>query len=1173
VESKLPKISIVVPSYNQSSFLQKTLDSIFSQEYPNLEVVVMDGGSNDASVRIIQTYQEKLKYWQSQPDGGQANAINMGMSHCSGDIVAWLNSDDWYINESFWIIAHAFQENPEGGLFIGNGFRYKGGLYKPFCPRHIAIQREMLDEGLDYILQPATFVSRAAWLLSGGLDPELCYGLDWDLFSRILKEKPAVLINEFLAVSREYEQTKTASGNLTRAKELLNIADQNAANKKTFSRAYYWMVNAIHEALALKSEYEDSQMPHEESPLINELLRIVSQCAHKTITLGSAFYFLETLLSIDIQSNGFPDECRKPIYLAMQRIQLEMKNKWGTPDPFPIQMDEQDKVFIPFAKSFGHNEKFFQTVKFPPKISIIVPSYNQAEFLSKTLESIIYQNYPALEIMVFDGESTDESVEIIQSYASHLAFWQSEADLGPAHAINKGLAMATGEIVGWLNSDDVLVEDALWMIAQEFVENPGTEVVFGNALYIDEQDHLFLADHGAHKTGLYFGELEPLSKVPYYWTYVHAIPQPTVYFHRQLLEKTGFLDQSYQFIFDFEFFWRLRKKSKFQKIEKTLALYRIHSRSKTSNWNKFLKELFRFSRPLWPDKNTSEYQTVTSSLLHHYFSKKYGRYRRRNFIEKQIIKFIIENRIANPESLATPLELSILVKKIRVRVLHLVRDLLREVVAKVYRYSGKLLKNSLRRLFNPASIKNKPENSIDFANILPETLSRQDLTYSIDNKEKKYTITYAGFLFPRHPGHSGGEIRDFHILRKLLSISTLDFFALFNPSVVGNQKDLRSYFRLVYDPKILNTFLPDLVDNSALDQNFSTRLLRWLRNKKIPVYGPNYHNDFTNFAPLNKAYVLRGLHQILRVYKSDFLFVGPQLNPLPLQLSYLPEKTRLILSSYDVEAIRMERIAASQKGLAGIAMRWEANRAQVFEHDTLQHYDGIIAVSETDKDAYVQRYHFDPNRILALDNSVDTDYFSFRPRIKTENPNIVFIGSLGYWPNDEAAQRLIKDIMPVVRRDFPTARVWVVGQSPSEKLLSLSDGDLDIITGQVDDVRPFLDMATLACIPLQTGSGTKYKVLEAASAGVPIVCTPLALEGLSLRLDDHVLVGQTDQELASAILMIILNPESRIMAVQHAVAHVEEHYSWNRNLEKLSPWLDIIQKMPKRTKPIFTEGK
>jgi hypothetical protein len=90
---------------------------------------------------------------------------------------------------------------------------------------------------------------------------------------------------------------------------------------------------------------------------------------------------------------------------------------------------------------------------------------------------------------------------------------------------------------------------------------------------------------------------------------------------------------------------------------------------------------------------------------------------------------------------------------------------------------------------------------------------------------------------------------------------------------------------------------------------------------------------------------------------------------------------------------------------------------------------------------------------------------------------------------------------------------------------------------------------------------------------VPIVCTPLALEGLSLRLDDHVLVGQTDQELASAILMIILNPESRIMAVQHAVAHVEEHYSWNRNLEKLSPWLDIIQKMPKRTKPIFTEGK
>src|SRR5579859_7922275 len=92
----LPRISIVVPSYNQARFLPEALDSIFRQGYPHLEVVVMDGGSDDGSVKVIESYAPRLKYWQSRPDGGQSAAINAGMGHCTGDLVAWLNSDDFY---------------------------------------------------------------------------------------------------------------------------------------------------------------------------------------------------------------------------------------------------------------------------------------------------------------------------------------------------------------------------------------------------------------------------------------------------------------------------------------------------------------------------------------------------------------------------------------------------------------------------------------------------------------------------------------------------------------------------------------------------------------------------------------------------------------------------------------------------------------------------------------------------------------------------------------------------------------------------------------------------------------------------------------------------------------------------------------------------------------------
>jgi glycosyltransferase involved in cell wall biosynthesis len=304
----------------------------------------------------------------------------------------------------------------------------------------------------------------------------------------------------------------------------------------------------------------------------------------------------------------------------------------------------------------------------------------------------------------------------------------------------------------------------------------------------------------------------------------------------------------------------------------------------------------------------------------------------------------------------------------------------------------------------------------------------------------------------------------------------------------------------------------------------------------------------------------------LKTRKPDFLFIGPQLNPLVLQQPCIPDETRVILSSYDIEKIRISRMARSQTDrTTRDAIEWEARRAEAFEKDTLAHYDGVIAVSQLDKNTYISEYGFEPERILALDNSVDTEYFSFKPRVHTNQPEIVFTASLGYWPNDEAARRLVQRIMPWLRKEHPDARVWIVGQSPSSELLKLADGRLNIVTGLVPDVRPYLDMATLTCIPLLTGSGTKYKVLEAASIGAPIVCTSLALEGLSLKPDEHVLVGESDEEIAHAISKIISDPQRYADVTLRAVEHVRKHYAWDANLDKLDSWLDTIIRLPRRS--------
>jgi hypothetical protein len=237
----LPRISVVVPSYNQGRFLREALDSIFRQDYPALEVVVMDGGSTDDSVDVIRSYADRLKHWQSGRDGGQSAAINAGMRHATGPVVAWLNSDDFYVGDCLWTVADAYLRFPGHGLYVGNGFRHDNatGRQTPFCRGQLALNRRALVHGLDFVLQPSTFFLKEAWDRAGGLDPALRFGMDWDLIIRIAQGWPAVLMNEFLAASREYDETKTRNGGLERILELCSLVRRHTGNELTPGTLYY----------------------------------------------------------------------------------------------------------------------------------------------------------------------------------------------------------------------------------------------------------------------------------------------------------------------------------------------------------------------------------------------------------------------------------------------------------------------------------------------------------------------------------------------------------------------------------------------------------------------------------------------------------------------------------------------------------------------------------------------------------------------------------------------------------------------------------------------------------------------------------------------------------------------------------------------------------------------
>jgi glycosyltransferase involved in cell wall biosynthesis len=205
-----PKISIVTPSFNQADFLEETIRSVLLQGYPNLEYILIDGGSTDGSLEIVQKYAPWLAYWVSETDSGQSQALNKGFVRSSGEIMAWLNSDDRYAPGALFKVAQAFMAgNTLWAAGLVNKIDAQGRVTQPGRR-----QEEKLENwyvGAPY-LQPGIFWRRELWQRAGQIDEGLQYSFDYDLLMRFVREQPfAQWVNAHLADFREHPASKTCA--------------------------------------------------------------------------------------------------------------------------------------------------------------------------------------------------------------------------------------------------------------------------------------------------------------------------------------------------------------------------------------------------------------------------------------------------------------------------------------------------------------------------------------------------------------------------------------------------------------------------------------------------------------------------------------------------------------------------------------------------------------------------------------------------------------------------------------------------------------------------------------------------------------------------------------------------------------------------------------------------
>jgi len=895
--SKVPKISIVTPSLNQGRFLQDCIDSIRAQNWPNIEHFIIDGGSTDDTMNVIKRNRKSITGFISEPDKGAADALNKGFAKCTGDIVAWLNADDFYLPDAFNTVADAYEKNAGASFWFGNGIRAdeKGDEISVFNSSLMRYNHKALVEGLDYILQPATFMNPAILKEAGPLDVQMKWTFDWDLWIRMAKLSEPVAIDAKLAASREWGETLTANGGFRRAEELRMMAERNSGNSMTAGALCYWLESVTKQLHANIGNYNETtrvalwqlsieaqnelrklgvkndgspsgpedyaivgqsgQLEPEEAavaqmviavdlypllagvsggivPWVKGVLReMVRLYPHDRVVMFhrpgvspiqidgdnvewvalhdhpvlfyqdmtrhcesiSADAILRTypqdlnpnlpfrkqvFVIPDIQHEYFPNFFPKAVLASRRRAfayalscggaiatmtghsrETMVNDAWTVTDdvflmpaalpeelletPTDADLPEEAKAFdqffympaniwphknhrrlfeafklalpnlpantglvlsgspegvsetlqgfedlpiihlgfvphiqvaalfsratalvyfslfegfgMPLLEAFHHGTPVLcsNTTSLPevggdavlacdptdvaamahlmqrittekglreslsekaklrvlaydwarpahalrsalervshnpvefeqrqPLVSIVMPTRNHGHFIRESIDSVLDQNYGKIELLVMDGASTDNTVEILKSYGDRIR-WISERDKGQADAINKGTALLNGQVLAYLNSDDILLPGAVETAVRYFNEHPECDMVYGNADYIDAQGAVI----GAYATAEYTFE-----------RLMHdcCVCQPAAFWQRRIVDRIGPFDASLQTAMDYDYWLRMATSGGIihHTIDK-LAQSRLHEDAKTlAMRGKIFQEVF-----------------------------------------------------------------------------------------------------------------------------------------------------------------------------------------------------------------------------------------------------------------------------------------------------------------------------------------------------------------------------------------------------------------------------------------------------------------------------------------------------------------------------------------------------------------------------------------------------
>ena len=552
-----PLVSVVCPTRNGAAHLETAIKSVLSQDYQRVELIVVDGDSTDGSQRILERYAERLRY-VSEPDSGQSDAINKGMALARGEILAWLNADDEYLPGAISAAVEAFRSTG-AEIVYGDALAVDGwGRRYGHRINVSAGSAERLVRYKCFIVQPASFWKREVWEGTGPLREDLHYALDYEFFMRAARRFSLAYWPYTFAIERLHTDAKTFQGSRARIDEIRASAMSHGAaglpGSFAAEAAGVYYSDAIRHLF--KGRFRSSRADFREA-------RAFSAPFFRSLT------YLTAVTALD--GRGLPRLRLLANYVVSRRRGMSepthnnppfRRYRWRRSSAVAVTNPLRKLKAAPVINRFGpklgvlrqHDPKPLRhEAPMPPQrsddlptMTVVTPSFNQAPFLGITIDSVLGQGYPSLEYIVQDGGSTDGSVDVLRGISHPGLQWESMPDGGQAAAINRGHRKGSGDIMAWLNSDDIFLPGTLAYVGAFFASNPHVDVVYSHRVLIDA-------------TGNEIGRWLLPGHDPSALEWADYIPQETLFWRRQLWDQVGGLDETFRFAMDWDLLLRFEE--------------------------------------------------------------------------------------------------------------------------------------------------------------------------------------------------------------------------------------------------------------------------------------------------------------------------------------------------------------------------------------------------------------------------------------------------------------------------------------------------------------------------------------------------------------------------------------------------------------------------------------